>query len=73
MTKVQNPRELSYLEMDVLAVCAGHVRKLPYDKAQRDASKRLVSLGLIEYAMEDDQPTAYATPRGHRALRDLGK
>jgi len=69
---MSDPRQLSQLAMDVLAVCGGRIRKLPYSKEQGDALCRLVDLGLAEHVIEDDQPTAYTTPRGDQALRDLG-
>ncbi len=61
--------ELSPLEQDVLAVCGGLVRKLPYDAAQTAATVRLVSLGLVQFVMVDDQPTHVTTPAGDEVLR----
>ena len=72
MPTIADPRTLSQLEMDVLAVCGGFVRKLPYNNEQGEALCRLVDLGLAEHVIEDDQPTAYTTERGAKVLRDLG-
>ena len=61
--------DLSPLEQDVLAVCGGLVRKLPYDEAQIAATKRLEKLGLVHFVMDDDQPTHITTDAGDDILR----
>ena len=61
--------KLSELELKVLSACAGEVvRDLPYDTAQREATERLKSLGLIYFTFDDDQPTHYTTPNGEAFL-----
>jgi hypothetical protein len=61
--------DLSPLEQDILAVCGGLVRQLPYDDAQVAATKRLEKLGLVQFVMDCDQPTHVTTDAGDDVLR----
>jgi hypothetical protein len=61
--------DLSPLEKDILAVCGGLVRQLPYDAAQVTATERLEKLGLVRFVMDDDQPTHVTTGAGDDWLR----
>lgn len=62
--------KLTELERDILAVCAGEIRRLPYNKEQSVAQRRLSDLGLISCGLEDDQPTCWITDAGRAALKE---
>jgi len=59
-------------QIEILKQAAGQLGRPSYGDRmmmQRDMTY-LLRTGFIERAMEDDQPTAYATPMGEEALRN---
>lgn len=66
---------LTHMEREILKQAAGLIGRPNYSdhRGMAVAMASLVGAGLVERAMEDDQPTAYATLKGKLLLRELGE